>query len=153
MKIGCSLTEAFGEEWTQPQRFTEVPVQTFQNIIKDPYGSYASEEAFQPSDPDQFNINYGAYGPEIGALGNRMSAMENQLIQLSSANAMTGGEKVKTPEITTTENFKGKIVSEAFVDSLLKNFCEYVQTQEMENILLFILIVLFISNLLELSGN
>jgi len=155
MKIGCSLDEAFGTSWKQAIKFTEVPVQTFQNIIKDPYSSYGSGEAFEASDPNQFDIDYGWYGPELGAMSNRVSALEDKLVQIHGADNQPPLEEASKDIIRTSavteqiDTFGGD--PESYISSLVTMFCEYVQTQEMENILLFILVVLFISNLMELT--
>ena len=153
MRLGCSLDDAFGTSWKQSERFTEVPVQTFQNIIKDPYSSYGSGEAFEASEPNQFDIDYGWYGPELGEMSSRMSALENKLVQINSGDNQPPPEAPKdnrTMDVTKKiDTFGGD--PESYISSLVTMFCEYVQTQEMENILLFILVVLFISNLMELT--
>lgn len=144
-KLGCSLEEAFGETWKRQEHFTEIPVQNFNHVIKDPYGSFGTDEAFMPSEPNQFDINYGDWGAEIiGKLGNRLSVLESKLID-SQTGASKNTEKDNHHPIVEKGNVKEK-----FVGTLLQTLCEYVQTQEMENILLFVLITLFMANVFEL---
>lgn len=158
MKLGCSLQEAFGETWQSSKKFGIAPMEAFQ--IRDPYGPYGNASAF--GDVSQFSSDNVAAGgrtsvdtwdaqspwsPQWGEIPKIMDRIESIEKDIKQKALTEQSLKIVAPPAAPVETFTGN-KKESF--TIMKGLCDYFNSGTVENILLFVMIFVFINNLMEI---
>ena len=145
MKLGCSLVEAFGETWETGHKFGRAPLESFQ--IRDPYGPYGDPGAFETPG---WESSGDPWEPQYIHLDRDVKKLKNEIRQIQAQVSDRLPEKPEKP-VKPVEKFTTQADSTAPV--LFQVLCSYFNTGAVENILLFVMIFMFVNNLLELLNS
>jgi len=171
MKLGCSLIEAFGENWnnknsTQHCEDTGVPWSELQiSQVRDPYAPYGDKTLFKepewnsqdPFEPVYQNVSVKDFNIALTSLHNRLDKLDGTDKGASSTPSTSSTSSTVQINGSSTGGLE-RVRSEPFSNSLgqrnlfLDLVCEYFNSPIVENILLFVMIILFVSNLIDICS-
>jgi len=160
------LIEAFGENWNinnsdQHCEETDVPWSELQiSQVRDPYATYGDKTLFKepewnsqdPFEPVYQNVSVKDFNIALTSLHNRLDKLDKP-DKLDNTKAGPSSTDQTNGSISASER-----VSEPFSNSLAQRnlfldlVCEYFNSPNVENILLFVMIILFMSNLIEICS-
>jgi len=151
MKLGCSLKEAFGENWNKKSCVdTSVPYVEISQL-QDPYAPYGDKTLFKEPDwvsQDPFEPIYQTVSVEDFNIA--LTSLHNRLDKLDGINnGAASTDQTNGSDRAVSEPFSNRVQKpNLFIDLV----CEYFNSPIVENILLFVMIALFVSNLIDICS-